>query len=163
MQRLIIKLLSRFAATLAVLCGILWWRSLDQADYPAFEPTDRLAFAAYSKNAVVRFSITTLGFRGQFFSWEVRRIDASEPPSSAFPWHFGYDRYVNSASRGYVGVTIPHWCLCAALASLASVPLLAARWRRIATDTDTCANCGYDLRATPERCPECGAVSGDGG
>lgn len=42
----------------------------------------------------------------------------------------------------------------AALAWIAALLL----WRRRVGDPHACRSCGYDLRGTPERCPECGTA-----
>jgi hypothetical protein len=54
------------------------------------------------------------------------------------------------------GVLFPLWVPTAAFALLPSIRLIA-RWRR-RPPAGHCPDCGYDLRATPDRCPECGAV-----
>jgi len=61
-----------------------------------------------------------------------------------------------SSHRFYV----PHWL---ALLALAALPAAWARrrWKqRRAAVEGRCRSCGYDLRATPGRCPECGATAG---
>jgi hypothetical protein len=60
------------------------------------------------------------------------------------------------------GVVVPHWFLLL-LAALLPVVQVAKRLRNQRAEKrrakGLCARCGYDLRATPERCPECGAIA----
>jgi hypothetical protein len=58
-------------------------------------------------------------------------------------------------------VRVPWWSLFLATL-LASLPLVLwrvrDRQRRWRLRRGLCVSCGYDLRGTPERCPECGTV-----
>jgi hypothetical protein len=68
----------------------------------------------------------------------------------------GSFRYLRITSRGMRrwNLVLPLWCLAGVAAAMPAVRL-ARRWRR-RRPPGLCVTCGYDLRDTPDRCPECG-------
>ena len=67
-------------------------------------------------------------------------------------------------SRGWYRLAvIPHWFVTLATA-LPTVLLAIRRWRQSREDRrhrmGCCGTCGYDLRASGDRCPECGTPVG---
>ena len=60
-------------------------------------------------------------------------------------------------------LTVPMWAVCLVLA-LPPVIVFPRRWReRRRRGGNLCLTCGYDLRATTGRCPECGTEVGHEG
>ena len=76
---------------------------------------------------------------------------------------------ISGVSKAWLGQQFPlrayevrYWLLALAFGVLPLTRGLRA-WVRVRRSrgralAGRCANCGYDLRATPDRCPECGAV-----
>ena len=54
-------------------------------------------------------------------------------------------------------IVAPHWFVVLAFTALPAYRL--ARRMRRRPQPGHCPTCGYDLRATPDRCPECGTIA----
>jgi hypothetical protein len=61
--------------------------------------------------------------------------------------------YAPNLNDWYFGLALPFWLL----GPLSFVGLLRTRHHKPPA-SGHCARCGYDLRATPDRCPECGRI-----
>ncbi|HET6251043.1 MAG TPA: hypothetical protein VFE47_25370 [Tepidisphaeraceae bacterium] len=73
------------------------------------------------------------------------------------PRGFQCNEYRNGGlSEVFAG--LPVGFICGILAILPTILFSIMLKRRLKRQPGVCAKCRYDLRATPERCPECGAV-----
>jgi hypothetical protein len=98
--------------------------------------------------------------------------EAPVPPPSLLPltaervaghalggFRVGRDKPSTVSWWARAAAVIPHYALCVLLSIL---PLARVVWlirsRRRTRDKNACPVCGYDLRATPDRCPECGTI-----
>jgi hypothetical protein len=70
-----------------------------------------------------------------------------------FRWHPRTDRDWTHRARG---IAVPAWAVVALFAVLPIRSGLRMTQRSARRRANRCAACGYDLRATPDRCPECG-------
>ena len=166
--RVMSNVLTVLSLLLCVGVCVLWWRS--------FRVTDRAGWASGSAGAArveARAEVVS-DDGGLRFSWSrdghprpsgpglYRECDAVgvrwEPlPESGYLGRFSGEFWDHPGGESRRGVGAPHW-LVALLACAPPARRLLARRRRLRRlRLGLCHACGYDLRATPGRCPECGA------
>jgi hypothetical protein len=113
------------------------------------------------------------GWMYESFDWrgQTRAANVRSWEELRGTWHgwlgFKYERSQTSAdgrrAAGYAqpGATVrmlhvPFWAIVLVTAILPLLALRRSQRRRQRRLTGLCVECGYDMRATPERCPECG-------
>ena len=71
-------------------------------------------------------------------------------------WIAGFAYGPTSSMSDIPGLRVPLWSIAVPSALLPLMTLWQSLRRRQRSNQGFCRTCGYDLRATPARCPECG-------
>jgi hypothetical protein len=187
MKRRLLNLLTALSLLLCVAVVVLWVRSYLVADlitWRSGEPVGAQGwYDASSAGGGLRLQCQWHAFEGTPAPAGVRveyqmqwpegwwREDPAAVTGAAGSWWWGRrgfaferTRQRRPASYGLVSVqrrlfvAAPHW-LPAIAAALAPALWLARTVRKSRRSGNLCPTCAYDLRATPARCPECGAAA----
>ena len=164
------RLLNLVAAASLLLCAAvatLWVRGYWVSDEFgwAYHRADgsRVALGLTSGGGGLGAAVVTvppLGLRSSGRLWRTHAPEYGGTDWSSFG-RGGLGFYIATHFSPATGVRVVGGCVPAPLAFLATaaLPALALRRsRRRSKAPGLCPRCGYDLRATPDRCPECGSV-----
>jgi len=183
MNRRPLRFISAISLLVFVLILALWVRSnwvLDGVDEITTLPTRKLDIGARSARGRVWLSIGAYSQNGGKWSFSAPKRFADDDGSRQqlylsgirsglqsrgwFRSDFGAAYYRDGSFLPAAGTPLkiqllaPHWFI-ALLASFLPLRWMVVRTRiRRMRETAQCVQCGYDLRASPNRCPECGTM-----
>ena len=179
MKRRLFTILSAFSLLLFVAVCVLWVRSyfvsdelisrteqLDRRDGQVWNVIDKRLTSSQGWWSDSNFN--DAGAPNTYSSQQQEHARNSVDRSS-FEWRSLADPIpMQFVATRFGGQTpVPYWLTGLALTVLPTLWLtrpLRHRWQRRRRKhhirrTGLCPSCGYDLRATPDRCPECGTTS----
>jgi hypothetical protein len=156
--RIIVKAAAVFSSLLAIATIALWFRSYHTADgllagrWSAASRDQPNYLWLLSSRGQIRINTSSEGRPGKTTSHDVYDpVDWNN-----YDWKY----HALGFAGGETGLLIPLWAITALLVLF---PVIASWPHKKRNDSQSakCPNCGYDLRATPDRCPECGKPAVD--
>lgn len=158
--RAMLNILTMMSLVLSLAVASVWVRSQWRNDHTYFVSRD---------NATVH-GIEVLKNRVGLFSWKGDMVwvergvhyESFKGADISILQHsvlgLEWERESNWAGRSFMTVYIPAAYLLTLFSILPAIRFYRHVRRSRLPMQGHCRSCGYDLRATPDRCPECGAV-----
>ena len=143
----------------------LWARSFHREDFVRRLDPAVGSYSAWSRDGRLSlwtdryFEAKVLQPKAERAGWDYKTKPMTKP--DRWPDHtrgtLGFVRDADKTGKApWAAVAIPYWSIAAALAIPPAVGLWFVLRRRRRARQGHCTGCGYDLRASSGRCPECG-------
>lgn len=163
MKRRSVDIAAALSLLLCVATGALWIRYRGMADYTSRKLCDvrfrHTWIVTEADNSELVLLVETNSWPGE----EVLTSQLFDPSALIF-WRFGFSYSWSWRQQTIHGTALTRWLVMPLWFPAVASALLPAAWlirrKRVTRRSrrGCCPTCGYDLRATPNRCPECGTI-----
>jgi hypothetical protein len=161
MIRRLFTIASALSLLLCVAAIILWVRSYIAADSIRWNlpPHGGVSFLSSGGRFTLSMYAGVEGMVGGFQHLSQSPFDFDDQTAR---WYLSYHNWLGFGfGPGFADagpIIVPYWSVALFTCALPPWLFLSGRKSRQRQTLGLCPSCGYDLRASKERCPECGTV-----